>query len=211
MRLLDLYSGAGGAAYGYMLAGFDVTGVDIAPQPRYRGDRFVQADALEYVAAHGHEFDCIHASPPCQAYSTFTPHRYRNNHPDLIEPTRKVLLATGKPFVIENVNGARHLLHNPMVLCGSMFGLSFWRHRRFEIHPWRLWLLPPCQHNFKPVMITDHGGPNAGGWGKPRKQTPIAIKRAAAEIDWMSESELSQAIPPAYTHWIGRHLLEALQ
>lgn len=68
MRLLDLFCCAGGAGEGYRRAGFKVTGIDIEPQP-HNPHSFIQADALEYVQAHGAEFDAIHASPPCQAYS----------------------------------------------------------------------------------------------------------------------------------------------
>lgn len=208
-RLLDLFCCAGGAAMGYHRAGFDVVGVDIAPQPHYPF-AFVQADALAYVAEHGHEFDAIHASPPCQAYSTFTPLTHRDNHPDLIAPTRELLRATGKPYVIENVGGARHLLNNPLMLCGSMVGLPIWRHRYFEIWPELLMLVPSCRHDFRPVLITDHGGPNANGPGKPRKRTPVDVKRSAIGIEWMTEAELTEAIPPAYTEFIGRQLIACL-
>jgi DNA (cytosine-5)-methyltransferase 1 len=210
--LLDTFCKAGGCTKGYQRAGFYVVGVDIEPQPHYCGDEFIQADALDYLAtADLSRYAAIHASPPCQAYSTFTPLSHRANHPDLIDLVRMQLWATGKPYVIENVSGARMLLDNPVMLCGSMFGLTFWRHRYFEIYPPQLHLLPPCQHNFKPVLITDHGGPNGNGKGKPRTRTPIDVKRAAAGIDWMTEMELSEAIPPAYTEWIGQHLMEAIE
>lgn len=210
MRLLDLFCGAGGCSVGYQMAGFHVTGIDHKPQPRYAGDVFIQADALEYLAEHGSEFDAIHASPPCQGYSEITPLAHRQNHPDLIAPTRDLLRATGKPYVIENVEGARMRMRDPLMLCGSMLGLPIWRHRYFEIWPETLLLVPPCRHDFNPILITDHGGPNANGPGKPRKRTPVEVKRAAAGIDWMTEVELSQAIPPAYTEWIGRWLMDAV-
>ncbi len=109
-KLLDLFSGAGGATRGYQLAGFYVTGVDIAPQPRYVGEVFVQGDALEYLAAHGHEFDAIHASPPCQSYSTLEAVNrgaaYAEKYPKLVLPLRELLQGIGKPYVIENVPGA---------------------------------------------------------------------------------------------------------
>ena len=209
-RLLDLFCCAGGATKGYQRAGFYVVGVDNRPQPHYCGDEFVQADALEYAAAHGREFDAIHASPPCQAYSTFTPLTYRRNHADLIASTRELLQVTGKPYVIENVGGARYLLNNPFMLCGSMVGLPIWRHRYFELWPSILLLVPPCRHDFKPVLITDHGGPNANGPGKPRKRTPVSVKRDAIGIDWMTEAELTEAIPPAYTFYIGTQLMQRL-
>jgi len=193
---------------GYHRAGFEVVGVDIAKQPHYPFE-FHQADALEYLAEHGQEFDVIHASPPCQRYSTFTPNRCKGNHADLIGTTRELLMASGKPFVIENVPGARALLRTPLLLCGSMLGLHIWRHRYFELWPDMLILTSPCRHDFRPVMITDNGGPNGNGWGKPRKRTPIAVKREAADIDWMTGTEITEAIPPAYTEFIGRYLLDS--
>ena len=142
MRLLDLFCGAGGAAVGYHRAGFDdITGVDIKPMPRYPFE-FVQGDALEYVIEHGAEFDVIHASPPCQAYSVETPIKYKHTHPDLIEPTRKALEKVGKPYIIENVSGARSKLYRSVMLCGTMFGLNIWRHRYFET--WPLFLMSPA-------------------------------------------------------------------
>lgn len=113
MKLLDLFCKAGGAARGYMNAGFHVTGVDIVNQPRYGGDVFIQGDALEYVAAHGSSFDVIHASPPCQAHSDLQK-QSKINYVDLIAPTRQILLGLGVPYVIENVEGAP--LHDPVMM-----------------------------------------------------------------------------------------------
>jgi DNA (cytosine-5)-methyltransferase 1 len=209
-RLLDLFCKAGGASTGYHRAGFDVTGVDIEPQPRFPF-AFVQADALEYLAAHGHEYDVIHASPPCQHYSEMTPLRFRDRHADLIAPTRQLLIETGRPYIIENVPNARRHLINPVMLCGSMFGLPIFRHRYFETS-WGLMFAPfSCCHDYKPVLITDHGGPNANGPGKPRKRTPVEDKRAAAGLEWMTEAEITDAIPPAYTEWLGRQALAQLE
>src|SRR5688500_14342326 len=122
-RLLDLFSGAGGCSVGYHRAGFDVVGVDVRPQPRYPFT-FHQGDALEFCRAHAHEFDAIHASPPCQAYSVS---RHINagpdakQHPDLVDATREELERARLPWVMENVVGAP--MHRPIVLCGLMFGL----------------------------------------------------------------------------------------
>jgi DNA (cytosine-5)-methyltransferase 1 len=205
-KLLDLFCKAGGASMGYSRAGFDVTGVDIEPQRRYPF-AFVQADALEYLAAHGHEYDVIHASPPCQAYSEMTPLRFRDRHADLIAPTRQLLIEAGRPYIIENVPNARRHLINPVMLCGSMFGLPIFRHRYFETS-WGLMFAPfSCCHDYRPVLITDHGGPNANGPGKPRKRTPVEDKRAAAQLDWMTEAEITDAIPPTYTEWLGHQAL----
>lgn len=214
-RLLDLFSGAGGAARGYQLAGFHVTGIDIKPQPRYAGDVFIQSDALEYVAAHGKEFDVIHASPPCQAHSDLAKlHRsksgdYDERHKDLIPQTRELLQAIGNPYIIENVEGAP--MHNSFTLCGAMFGLKVYRHRLFETSFFVL--APPhiAHHDNTPAVgrgISKKGFisvTGVGGFGIPNG---FNYACNAMGIDWMSRPELSQAIPPAYTQWIGERLLE---
>ena len=208
-RILDLFSGAGGAAMGYYRAGFDVVGVDIAPMPHYPFE-FHQADALEYCAEHGREFDAIHASPPCQRYSESTSERCRKNHPDLIGPTRNALLATGRPFVIENVEGAIGELINPIKLCGTQFGLPIWRHRLFECPAIKFFLVPPCKHIGRPILITGMGSTPRKDKGNLRYKSPIAEKRVAIGIDWMTTHEITEAIPPAYTEFIGKYLLEVL-
>lgn len=206
MVLLDLFCSSGGAAMGYYHAGFDVVGVDNKPQPRYPFE-FHQADAFEFLREHGCEFDVIHASPPCQRYSNATPPERRANHPDLIAATRDALVATGKPFVIENVAGARRLLHNPVMLCGSMFGLPIWRHRYFEMNIDVCVLTPPCNHSFAPILIT--GTTRRKGYR--RVDSSVAIRRHAIGIDWMSDSGLDEAIPPAFTEFIGRLILNILK
>jgi hypothetical protein len=130
-KLLDLFSGAGGCARGYQLAGFHVTGVDNRPQPRYAGDAFILGDALAYCAEHGDEYDAIHASPPCQGYSVMRhlPWLRDREYPLLIDPVRTLLRASEKPWVIENVMGAKL---DAFYLCGLMFDLPFYRHRLFE-------------------------------------------------------------------------------
>lgn len=202
-RLLDLFCCAGGCARGYVNAGFDVTGVDIAPQPRYLlsgASAFVQADALEYVKEHGHEYDAIHASPPCQRYSRATAWRGdRSSHPDLFVTTRSLLERTDKPWVVENVQEARHLFRAPTMLCGSSFGLPFRRHRWFELSEPVNELIPPCQHRRTDYSF-DHGG----------KQTE-AVYRDAMGCSWMTVHEARQAIPPVYAEWIGRQLLRVLE
>ena len=209
MRLLDLFCGAGGAAVGYHRAGFGkIVGVDHLPQPRYPFE-FVQADALEYLADHGQEFDVIHASPPCQRFSVATPNGYKEKHPDMIKPIRQALIIIGRPYVIENVTGARRHLKTPVMLCGSMFGLSIFRHRWFEIYPRILLLTSPCRHDFAPVYVT--GSTGRAGCDFPRKDASIEQKREAMGIDWMVTDEIDQAIPPAYTEWIGKQLLRILE
>ena len=205
-KLLDLYCGDGGAGSGYYLAGFEVVGVDIAPKKHYPFE-FHQADALTYLAEHWWEFDAIHASPPCQAWSKETAMQYRGNHPKLIEPTREALAATGKPFVIENVPGARHELRNPVMFCGSMFGLRVWRHRYFEFHPELFTLMPPCNHSFVPVLVTG----TTRRKGCRRVDPPVALRRSAMGIDWpMRVAGLDEAIPPAFTEYVGNLLIRSL-
>lgn len=204
-RLLDLFCGAGGAGVGYHRAGFEVVGVDIAPQKRYPFE-FHQADALEFCAAHGAEFDVIHASPPCQAYSRQTPAPYRARHPDLIAAVREVLEATDRPYVIENVEGARRLLKNPIRLCGTTFRLPLWRHRFFEVPSLPLCLVPPCDHSVVPVLVT--GTPKRKGYA--RRDPSAALRRRALDTHWMTLKEMDEAIPPAYTEFIGRQLMEAI-
>jgi len=206
LKLLDLFCCAGGAGMGYHLAGFDVTGVDIAPQPRYPF-QFVQGDALEYLAAHGHEFDVIHASPPCQGYCKQTGMEYRGNHPKLIGEMQRMLRATGKPYVIENVEGARFALKHPVMLCGTMFNLPIQRHRFFEINPYPSALLPGCDHSGEIVYITGTPRPKFG----PRKDPPADVKRAALGTPWMTIVDMDEAIPPAFTEWIGHQLQSALR
>jgi DNA (cytosine-5)-methyltransferase 1 len=207
-RLLDLFCGAGGAAMGYHLAGFRVTGVDIRPQPHYPFE-FHQMDALE-MGLDG--FDLIHASPPCQAYSTQTQRRSR--HPQLIGQVRERL--RDLPYVIENVEAARWALVHPARLCGSSFGLDLRRHRLFESN---LPIAgPPCEHawqtpRFRSLAIANvRAGKLAtviGVHGHLNYVGEFALRQRAMGIDWMTNAELVEAVPPAYTEHIG-HQLRAL-
>lgn len=203
-RCLDLYCKAGGASAGYALAGFDVTGVDIEPQKRYPF-RFVQGDALEYVEAHGHEYDLIAASPPCQAHTSLQG-RWGREYPDLIAATRAALIATGKPYVIENVVGAPLL--NPLMLCGSMFGLTIIRHRLFECSPQIWW--PPfiCSHPRGAVGRRGHRGKDREWITVTGHFSDVPLAQRVMEISWMTQEELAQAIPPAYTRWIGEQMMQ---
>ena len=206
MRLLDLFSGAGGCAMGYYRAGFDeIVGVDIKPQKNYPF-AFVLGDALEYVAYHGHEFDAIHASPPCQKYSKARNLR-GNTHPDLVAPVRELLKATGKPYVIENVQGAP--LINPVTLVGSMFGLMTMRPRLFECSfPVPFVLAPPAQAKHAKMGRPPKEGEYVHVVGH---MSNVPYCREAMGIDWMTVGELAQAIPPAYTQWIGERLIEVIK
>lgn len=198
MKLLDLFCGAGGAGMGYHRAGFEVVGVDINPQPRYPFE-FHQADALEYLAEHGHEFDAIHASPPCQLYSQIQNIvKSKEKWPDLVDPARQLLVKTGKPYVIENVEGAP--LRIDLMLCGSMFGLGMMRHRIFESNAPMPLLTLSCNHH----------GDFYDPWHYGTDQRVQMSKSMG--IDWfMKREEVREAIPPAYTEFIGRQLLGVLK
>jgi DNA (cytosine-5)-methyltransferase 1 len=218
-RLLDLFCKAGGCSVGYHRAGFDVIGVDIEPQPRYPFP-FVQADALNPPFDLS-EFDAIHASPPCQAYSAgrnmWKGRLPDDRHPDLVESTRRLLKASGRPYVIENVEGAP--LVEPVVLCGDMFGLGVKRHRLFETS-FFIWNPPRCRSSHPEFVVsvfgggalsrTPPGGTTTHGTGNfMQRRVHVAHEKAKAAmgIGWMTRDELSQAIPPAYTEWLGRELL----
>lgn len=222
LRLLDIFCGAGGCSVGYARAGFEVYGVDNRPMPRYPFG-FMQDDALD-VLRHlvggwsigpflpsGKRFwlrdlDAIHASPPCQAYS-WASARHRNagvEYPDLLEPTRELLEKSGKPWVIENVPGAP--FDSAITLCGLMFGLRVYRHRSFEAS--FVLLSPRHPHHRERCAPVGCAPKNnefitvAGHFGK------LSRASAAMGIDWMSRQELSQAIPPAYTEYVGRQLAD---
>jgi len=208
-KLLDLFCGGGGAAKGYQRAGFYVVGVDIKPQPHYCGDEFYLADALTYPLDG---FDAYHASPPCQRYSTVTPKSHRANHPDLLPVVTKMMRDSGKLYCIENVAGAKRYLNAPIMLCGSMFGLPTFRHRFFEL-PILVLAPPPCRHNFLPLLVT-----TAGVNSCKARPLQAGIKRKSVKyapeaygIDWMNFQELREAIPPAYTEYIGKWLIKVIE
>ncbi len=200
-RALDLFCGGGGASAGLAAAGYEVTGVDINPQPDYPFN-FIQADALGYPLEG---FDVIWASPPCQA---FTAYKRRENHvkprANLIPLVRAKLARAGVPTIIENVIGAP--LVNPAVLCGSMFGLDVRRHRQFETSfPVTA---PPCRHHLQTPRFTPASNRTnlrstveVGVW-----RIPLEIQQRAMGIDWMPLHTLSQAIPPAYAQFLAQAL-----
>ena len=189
---------------GYHQAGFEVVGVDIQPQKHYPFE-FHQADAMTYPLDG---FDVIHASPPCQRYSSMTNCRpgLSGEYPDLLDPTREMLKAHGKPWIIENVSGADLPWQDDLfgrmglMLCGQMFGLELYRHRLFEAS----FPLPVPPH---PMHITPAS--RAGHWVPGTIMSvaghcyPVAVARKAMGIDWMTTEEMSEAIPPAYTRYIG--------
>jgi DNA (cytosine-5)-methyltransferase 1 len=215
-RLLDLFCGAGGAAVGYHRAGFDVVGVDHKPQPHYPFE-FWQMDVRD-VWPQFVDFDAIHASPPCQAYSIANNIHARDDHPDLLPTTRTLLEATGLPYVIENVPGAP--MNNWVVVCGLAIGVGVKRHRWFESNI--ALLVPPCPHGHPgdwvsvfghTVLSRGHviGKAKGGGNRIQRQHLGTDVGREAMGIDWMTRDELSEAIPPAFTEHIGGQLLAHLE
>lgn len=259
MKLLDLFCGGGGAARGYASAGFEVVGVDAnAAARRHYPFEFHCGDALDYVREHSHEFDAIHASPPCQAYSVTRSLNKGREYPDLVAATREALVATGKPYVIENVPGAplgggtSYLL----LLCGTMFGLAtpdgraeIRRHRLFETN-WCFGLRPQCQHDEWTITVAGHDihsmkarrrrraalciagdhphDPAARHRNQALRRRALSVTGNTAQINLVRETFavedaraamgldlpmrwLSQAIPPAYTRWIGERLRSHLE
>lgn len=228
--LYDVFSGAGGAGYGYQQAGFRVIGIDNRPQPRYPCDGFIQMDAFDFFdAVERGEYplpDMWHASPPCQLHSAGTAMRgTRANHLDLIPPARERLKASGVPYIIENVVGAP-LIH-PIMLCGTLFPpLRVLRHRLFETS----WLVFQPGHPSHPKAVRVEGlslaprgaplGKRMVAWRKtfgPEEWVSVAGHsyladhgRAAMGIPWMTRDELSQAIPPAYTRFIGEQAMRLI-
>lgn len=212
MNVLDLFGGGGGACEGYVRAGATVVGVDLKHSVNYPGT-LVVADALEFARLMAGQFDFIHASPPCQGYSSHVVsadskhnHTRGKNEPRLIDAVRDILTATGKPFVIENVMGAKAELINPIQLCGTMFGLPLSRHRLFEVHGFEV--EPPIHPKCSGVAkryATENGIDyrDMSVTGKGRRAGTAT--RWATFLDVrhpMTQHELAESIPPAYTHFI---------
>jgi DNA (cytosine-5)-methyltransferase 1 len=204
-RLLDLFCGAGGCSVGYDRAGFDVVGVDMNPKlAKNYPFELVVADAMTYPLDG---FDAVHASPPCQAYSQ-SAQSQRNagkEYPDLLAATRDRLVANGAPWVIENV--PRAPMRPDFKLCGCQFTLKLRRERWFEVSWPVSHLTNPCYHYEPVVSVVGHGTPT---WVREQLgyNPTIHDYRAAMGIDWMNRNELSQAIPPAYTEFIGAQLFD---
>jgi DNA (cytosine-5)-methyltransferase 1 len=216
-RLLDLFCGAGGAAAGYVRAGFDVVGVDIRPQPHYLlsgASEFHQADALTYPLEG---FDAIHASPPCQpnvkglrAVNVALGREF--HHEDRVAEVRDRVRRSGASYVLENAEGA---LRDAVRLCGTSFGLPLRRHRDIESNV--ALLVPPCAHGWFRVQrywTSDQSR------GKGRRASTVQVYGNGGEthewgpamgIDWMTPAEMREAIPPAYTEWIGAQLLRVIE
>lgn len=229
VNLLDTFSAGGGCSAGYQAAGFDVYGIDLDPQPSYRHP-FHRGDALHVLRtlldggtidfgdgrlALG-DFAVIHASPPCQGYSTITPDHRRDAWPRLIAPVRELLVETGLPYVIENVEGAKRELRDPARLCGSSFGLEVRRHRWFESNVWLTGL--PCRHTEAPDPVGVYGDHwdsreflRPDGSRRGAKATSLEHAKAAMGIGWdVTWHDLIEAVPPAMTEFIGLQLKDAL-
>lgn len=207
MRVLDLFCGAGGAAMGYYRSGFEVVGVDIAPQPDFPFE-FYQADALTFPLEG---FDLVHASPPCQSYSNMS-NRWGSSQPELIPLVRERI--TGGPYVIENVRGARRDLIDPIELTGEMFDLAVHRPRLFELGGWLASAPSKPRRQKNPIAV--YGKPDGRRlWTRKdgtelRAWASIEEGQAALGIDWTSDwHQLREAIPPAYTEWLGHAFREA--
>lgn len=225
MRILDLFCGAGGASAGYAQAGHEVVGIDVRRQPRYPF-QFHQADALDVLAGRGPvdpgAFDLVHASPPCQPYTRaghlMRAQGNRTKAPDLVAPVLSALLELGRPWVLENVEGAPLPASAYVVtLCGSMFGLEVRRHRLFAASA--LVMLPgPCDHAAQGTPVGVYGRPGDQPKGQDRSKPgriatggriarDLEEGRRAMGVDWMLWDELREAIPPAYTAWIAERIL----
>jgi hypothetical protein len=221
-RLLDAFCCAGGASVGYARAGFDVVGVDLDPGvARWYPFEGYQGDAVEFIRRHGHEFDAIVGSPPCQDGTTLTRgNRKRDawkgdSHVNLIPATRDAMTSTGKPYIIENVEGFRRELVDPVRLCGLSFNLKVFRHRYFESNI--------------PLNVPDHPthrGHRVAGWrhgirhdgdmfavyGDGGGKGSLTEWQSTMEMPWVTEKHyIAEAIPPAYTEFLGRQLIAHLE
>lgn len=219
---MDLFCGAGGSARGLQMAGFYVVGVDNKPQPRYAGDEFIQMDALEALrrlelgdSVGDHlwsTIDLFNASPPCQFAGGLPKTAYYDpsEHPNLIPSTRAALERMRKPYLIENVVRARRWLQNPIRLCGRMFGLKTYRHRLFESN---ILLLEPehTPHQEACPKAGTRGIPECGYISVCGHVSQMRFARRAMGIDWMTRDELTQAIPPAYLHYLGVQLMRHIE
>lgn len=219
MKLLDLFCCAGGAGMGYHKAGFEVTGVDIKDQPSYPFT-FIKRDVMEVLNNQDflNQFDVIHASPPCQGYSKATKadsiyvhYSQGKDTPKLIDPVRKALIASGKYYIIENVYGAKNDLINPFYLTGFMFGIPIKRRRLFECNFNVEQPVEKFKHGYTKQYAIDNNIDyrDMSVTGKSRRKGCIDVWRKIMDMPWASRGwELAEAIPPAYTQYIGEQLLK---
>lgn len=214
-RALELFSRQGGTAMGLHQAGFEVTCVDIEPQPRCPFE-FHQADAVEYVKEHGHKYHLIAGGPPCQRYS-LTQRIQGNEHPDLIGEFRDAAISTGRPYLIENVEEARPELVNPIMLCGPAFGLRTYRHRLFESNveltaPW------PTDDQGREHDVLYHRWTTVK-MGRPLRWgdfyhavgnfSNVPYVRFDMGVEWMTREGIRECIP-TYAWYLGRQLRDAI-
>jgi DNA (cytosine-5)-methyltransferase 1 len=206
LTVLVTYCCQGGDSMGWHLAGFDVTGVDKDPQPRYPFP-FIQGDAIEYIRAHGHEYDLIAGSPPCQYY-TLCQRIQGREHPALIPPTRQAMESTGRPWIIENVPEAAPEMRDPITLCGAMFGLHTYRHRLFE-SPLSLAVPLHPRHLHDTVKM---GRPlKHGDWYHAVGNfSGVPYVKRDMGVPWMSRDGIRECIPPAYTRFLGEQVAAQL-
>lgn len=217
LTVLDAFCCAGGAGMGYWLAGFNVVGVDIRDQPNYPFP-FLQADAVEYIRAQGHRYDLVHTSPPCQSKCALTvgtnaSQGWGGEHVDLVEPTRAALAVAGRPHVIEQPNG-KAPIRKDVSLCGEMYGLRVLRHRNFELagvsvpnptHPKHRGRVRGYRHG------QNFDGPYVAAYGSGGGKASVPEMQEAMGIWWTDvRSELTEAIPPAYTRWLGEQIASQL-
>ena len=215
-RMLDLYCCQGGASMGYHDAEFEVVGVDIDPQPHYPFE-FVQMgalDALKTLIGGGRiagyeleDFDAAHGSPPCQAHTKAWKINKRD-HPKLIAPTRELLVQTGLPWVIENVEEARDELRDPVMLCGEMFGIETYRHRLFE----STFPIDTPEHPRHVARTTKMGRPPVDGeyMHVVGNFSGVNKARGVMGMPWATRDGLREAIPPVYAEHVGRAILAHL-
>ena len=201
-RIADLFCGVGGASVGLHRAGYEVVGFDIRPQPNYpKTLEFHQSDAFDVDLS---SFDAVWASPPCQGYSGHTGDE-ANKTPKYIDAMRERLTDNGKPFIIENVIGARDYMQNPVMLCGCMFDLEIRRRRLFESG---VNLVAP-EHDHKPIVYTEADRRLYSVTGHSRHKGTTAIWQRMMGMPWAKRAkELTEAIPPNYSEYLGKQLIQ---
>lgn len=209
--LLDLFCCEGGAGEGYRRAGLQVVGVDIEDKSERNPHRFVQGDALEYLEAHGHEYDLIHASPPCQSYSRALRHMAAPQ-PKLIDATMALLHKIGKPWIIENVvgaplaNGCDLFGNHGVELCGTMFGLRVYRHRIFQTS-FPIAQPRPCDHS-RHAMNPHSSAGRDRMYREFGRGDPERVWAKEMGVEWMSRSGAREAVPPVFTEYIALQFLK---
>lgn len=232
-RALDAFCGEGGATVGLMRAGYHVTAIDNAPARLKHNPADVKIlvqDAVPHIAEFGSEFDFIWASPSCQSYSAGTRSLRLagtyHKHPRMIGAVRAALGEHPHiPHIIENVAGAKSEMVDPLMLCGTEFGLTaydddeertpleMWRHRLFESNVPGLVDNGGCRHHEFSTQV-------AGAYGGARRDKhearfirkggyvpSAAVQAELLGIDWMTQAGLFLSIPPVYSEHLARQVL----